>query len=212
METFSTPALDINAFMQVRQQTDELVLVDTRSADAFINGFIPGSIFIGFSNQLESIVQAIVPKQRNIVLIAEAGTEEEHFTRLSTLFAGQLLGYLSGGMDAWKAHNWERDLIIEVEADELMMDLPFDEHLLVLDVREEAAYDADHLEEAESLPLDKLTDPGNMGMIEDLHNVYLLSQTGYRAIVAASLLKREGIHNVRTVSGGWEAVRPLLKK
>lgn len=201
----------MDAFLQLRQQAEDLLIIDTRPAEAFIQGFIPGSIFTGLSEQLESIAQAILPKQNNMVVIATTGKEEEICTRLSGLFGPKILGYLSGGIDTWNAHNWARDLIIEVEPDELMMDIPFDEHLLVLDVREEAAFDADHLEQAESLPLDRLIDPANMGMIEDQHNVYLLSQTGFRAIVAASLMKREGIHNVRTVAGGWEAVRHQIR-
>lgn len=211
MQTFSPPALDMDAFMQLRQQSEDLLIIDTRTAETFLHGFIPGSIFIGLTDQLESIAGAILPKQRDMVVIATPGKEEESCIRLFNLFGKHILGYLSGGMDTWNAHNWARDLIIEVEPDELLMDMPFDEHLLVLDVREEAAFDTDHLEQAESLPLDKLTDPVNMGMIEDLHNVYLLSQTGFRAIVAASLLKREGIHNVRTVAGGWDAVRHQVR-
>jgi hydroxyacylglutathione hydrolase len=211
MQTFSPPALDMDAFLQLRQQAEDLLIIDTRPAEAFIQGFIPGSIFTGLSEQLESIAQAILPKQNNMLVIATPGKEQESCVRLYRLFGTKILGYLSGGIETWNAHNWARDLIIEVEPDELMMDIPFDEHLLVLDVREEAAFDTDHLEQAESLPLDKLTDPGNMGMIEDQHNVYLLSQTGFRAIVAASLLKKEGIHNVRTVAGGWEAVRHQIR-
>ena len=211
MHTFSALALDMDTFMQLRQQAEDLLIIDTRPADEFIHGFIPGSIFTGLSEQLESIAGTILPQKQDMVVIATPGKEEESCTRLFNLFGKHILGYLSGGMDTWNAHNWARDLIIEVEPDELLMDIPFDEHLLVLDVREEAAFDADHLEQAESLPLDKLTDPGNMGMIEDLQNVYLLSQTGFRAIVAASLLKREGIHNVRTVAGGWDAVRPQVR-
>jgi rhodanese-related sulfurtransferase len=211
MHTFSTTALDIDAFMLLRQQSEDLLIIDTRPAEAFIQGFIPGSLFTGLSEELESIAQTILPKQQNMVIITTPGKEEESCNRLSNLFGNKILGYLYGGIETWNAHNWARDLIIEVEPDELMMDIPFDEHLLVLDVREEAAFDADHLEQAESLPLNKLTDPGNMGMIEDQQNVYLLSQTGFRAIVAASLLKKEGIHNVRTVAGGWEAVRHQIR-
>ncbi len=77
-------------------------------------------------------------------------------------------------------------MIIDVEPDELAMDIPFDENLLVLDVRRETEFADGHVKEAINLPLQELTDPGNMAQFEERHNLYIYCGGGYRSIIAAS--------------------------
>lgn len=211
MSTSTVYPIDIQTFLQKRQQNEDLLVIDTRPAADFCSGFIPESIYLGLTDDFEQLAKLVVPRKNEIVVISEEGSEEVSIRRLITAGFDNILGYLSGGIDAWREHNWAADLIIEVEPDELMMDLPFDTNLVVVDVRSEEAYDADHLENAESLPLSKLSDPGSIALIEDHHNVYVLSQSGFRSIIAVSLLKRQGIHNVRSVSGGWQELRNLIK-
>jgi hydroxyacylglutathione hydrolase len=98
-------------------------------------------------------------------------------------------------------------LIIDVEADELAMDIPFDENLVVLDVRKPAEFADGHVKEARNIPLDELTDPAAMAEIEEEQNVYVHCAGGYRSVIAASLLKRQGIHNLRNVVGGWARIK-----
>ena len=103
-------------------------------------------------------------------------------------------------------------MLINVDPDELIMDLPFDENLVVLDVRKETEFDAGHVDNAENLPLEKLKDPGSMAMIEETDNIYVHCAGGYRSTIACSLLKRQGIHNIRNVAGGWKAISDLLQQ
>ena len=102
------------------------------------------------------------------------------------------------------------DLLVTVEPDELIMDLPFDEHLVILDVRKAIEFDEGHMDDAENLPLDAMKDPGSMAMINETDNLYVHCAGGYRSIIACSLLKRQGIHNVRNVLGGWRAIQREL--
>ena len=90
------------------------------------------------------------------------------------------------------------------------MDLPFDDHLVVLDVRKASEFDEGHLDEADNLPLDALGDPGSMAMIQDTDNIYVHCAGGYRSVIACSLLKRQGIHNIRNVVGGWKAIESTM--
>lgn len=207
----SVQAIDIKDFIAQHQQNEDLLVLDTRTPAAFIEGFIPGAIFISLNDQFEQIAAQLLPNDRIIIILADNGNEQESINRLTNAGFNNINGYISGGLDAWKENSWANDIVIEIEADELMMDIPFDENLMVIDVRNEEEFDADHLEGAENLPLSKLTDPGALSMIEDQHNVYILSQTGYRSLIAASFLKRQGLHNVRTVKGGWNAVKKLEK-
>jgi rhodanese-related sulfurtransferase len=50
-----------------------------------------------------------------------------------------------------------------------------------------------------------------MANIEDDHNVYVHCAGGYRSVIAASLLKRQGIHNLRNVVGGWDKIKEQKK-
>jgi rhodanese-related sulfurtransferase len=58
-----------------------------------------------------------------------------------------------------------------------------------------------------NLPLATLNDPASMAAFDDHHNLYLHCAGGYRSVIAASLLKRQGIHNLRNIVGGWNAIK-----
>lgn len=211
MSTSSVQSIDIKDLIQKRAEQEKLVVLDTRSSSAFLEGFIPGSIFIGLSEQFEKIADTLLPHNQEIIILSEEGKEKESIERLINAGFENVSGFLAGGLNAWKENSWANDIVIEIEPDELMMDIPFDENLMIIDVRDEDEFDADHFEGAENLPLSKLADPGTISMIEDHHNVYILSQNGYRSLIAASILKREGLHNIRTVQGGWNEVKKLVK-
>jgi hydroxyacylglutathione hydrolase len=91
------------------------------------------------------------------------------------------------------------------------MDIPFDPNLVVLDVRKPAEYAEGHLADAINIPLNDMTDPGSMANIEDTQNVYVHCEGGYRSVIASSLLKRQGIHNIRNVVGGWNKIKEQEK-
>jgi rhodanese-related sulfurtransferase len=98
-------------------------------------------------------------------------------------------------------------MIIDVEADELAMDIPHDDNLVVIDVRREAEFGDAHITGAVNIPLDDLADPANIANLEEDLNFYLHCGTGFRSVIAASLIKRQGIHNIRNVLGGFEKIR-----
>ncbi len=102
-------------------------------------------------------------------------------------------------------------MIIDVEADELIMDIPLDNNLVVLDVRRETEFADGHLKDAVNIPLDEMTDPGSIANLEDNMNLYVHCAGGYRSVIAASLLKRQGIHNLRNVMGGWTKIKEQEK-
>mgnify|MGYP001797942184 CR=1 FL=1 len=121
-------------------------------------------------------------------------------------------GYLDGSYEAWVAAGEKIDMIIDVEADELAMDLPFDEHLVIVDVRKEPEFADGHIKEAVNIPLSDLVDPGSMANLDDNHNIYVHCAGGYRSGIASSLIKRQGIHNLRNVLGGWGKIKELQEK
>jgi rhodanese-related sulfurtransferase len=185
----------------------DTILVDTRQPDEFTQGFIPGSINIGLDGRFAEWAGSLLPFDKPILLITEKNKEKETLIRLARVGFSNMVGYVDGGFEAWKNAGEEIDVIIDVEADELAMDLPFDEKLIVLDVRKPVEYAEGHVKDAINLPLAELNDPLNMAIIEDDQNVYINCGSGYRSVIAASLFKRQGIHNVRNIVGGWDEIK-----
>jgi len=188
-----------------------VTVLDTRNAKEFTKEFVPGAVSIGLEGRFAEWAGSLLPFDKPIILVTEAGKEEESVIRLARVGFSDIRGYLQGGLDSWKQAGFDIDMIIDVEVDELEMDLPYDNHLVVIDVRQEAEYADGHVRGALNIPLQELTDPGSMAGIEDQHNLYLHCASGYRSVIAASLLKRQGIHNLRNVLGGYKAITANTK-
>ncbi|HEY0608139.1 MAG TPA: rhodanese-like domain-containing protein, partial [Chitinophaga sp.] len=165
------------------------------------------SISIGLEGRFAEWAGSLLPFNEEIILVTGPGKEEETIVRLARVGFDNVTGYLEGGYEAWIAAGEKRDLIITVEPDELAMDLPHDENLIVIDVRKPAEYADGHVKDALNLTLSEMTDPGNLADFDDLHNLYVHCQGGYRSIIACSLLKREGIHNLRNIAGGFAKIK-----
>jgi glyoxylase-like metal-dependent hydrolase (beta-lactamase superfamily II)/rhodanese-related sulfurtransferase len=193
-------------------QDDDVILLDTRPATDFTNGFIPGSIFIGLEGRFAEWAGSLLPFDKQIVLITEIGKEKETITRLARVGFENIIGYLKGGFNSWQTAGEKIDLLIDVEADELAMDIPFDEKLIVVDVRKELEYGDGHLKQSINIPLNDMMDPASMVNLEDDQNIYVHCAGGYRSTIASSLLKRQGIHNIRNVIGGWKNIIDIKDK
>ncbi|MGZ8549031.1 MAG: rhodanese-like domain-containing protein, partial [Chitinophagaceae bacterium] len=191
--------------------TDETIILDTRNSDEFTQGFIPGSVSIGLNGRFAEWAGSLLPFDKPLLLVSDAGKEQESIIRLARVGLDKVQGYLEGGYETWKNSGEKADLIIDVEPDELMMDLPFDKNLVVVDVRKPVEFAEGHLQDAVNIPLSEMADPGSMANIEDKHNLYVHCAGGYRSVIAASLLKRQGIHNLRNVAGGWDKIKELEK-
>jgi glyoxylase-like metal-dependent hydrolase (beta-lactamase superfamily II)/rhodanese-related sulfurtransferase len=185
----------------------EAVILDTRNIDEFMHGFIPGSVSIGLDGRFAEWAGSLLPFDVPMLLVTDAGKEKESIVRLARVGLDKVQGYLEGGYASWQRSGEPIDMIVNVEADELMMDVPFDKNLLVLDVRKPTEFAEGHLKDAVNLPLSDMTDPGNMANFEDTQNLYVHCAGGYRSVIAASLLKRQGIHNLRNVAGGWNKIK-----
>lgn len=202
--------LSIDAFKA--QMGNHPIILDTRHPSTFVQGFVPGAINIGLNGRFAEWAGSLLPFTQPIILITEAGSEKESIVRLSRVGFEKIEGYLDGGFEAWQASGESIDMIIDVEADELAMDMPFDENLVIVDVRRETEYANEHISEAINIPLDQLTDPGSMANLDDHHNIYIHCAGGYRSVIAASMIKREGIHNIRNVVGGFDAIKTMADK
>ncbi|OLY93916.1 Rhodanese-related sulfurtransferase [Cnuella takakiae] len=203
--------LSVAAVKEAMEQ--EVVVLDSRPSTLFTLGFVPGSINIGLDGKYAEWAEMLLPAKKPLVLVTQPGQEVESAQKLQDK-GFTIAGYLEGGFDAWRNSGEEVDLIIDIEADEMAMDLPFDENILVMDVRQPNEFAEGHVVDAENVPLAEFTDLVNIANIEEEQNVYIHCGAGYRSVIAASLLKRQGIHNLRNILGGWDAIReePRIKK
>ncbi|MBL0911268.1 MAG: MBL fold metallo-hydrolase [Bacteroidia bacterium] len=196
-------ALDPAAFKTVAGASEALVL-DTRNADAFAAGHIPGSISIGVDGQFAPWVGALIGDvNQAILLVADAGREEEVITRLSRVGFDNVLGYLAGGFDAWKQAGMETDSVNRISAAQFAEELPKHPDYTVLDVRKPSEFALGHYSKAASFPLD---DINTWFGTQPKEHMYIHCAGGYRSMIAASILKARGIHDFKEVAGGWGAI------
>ena len=190
---------------------DETIILDTRNSEEFTQGFIPGAVSIGLNGRFAEWAGSLLPFDAPLLLVSDPGKEKESIIRLARVGLDKVQGYLQGGYDAWKNSGEKSDFIIDIEPDELMMDIPFDKNLIVVDVRKPFEFAEGHLQDAVNIPLNEMADPGSMANFEDHHNLYVHCGGGYRSVIAASLLKRQGIHNLRNIAGGWSKIKEQEK-
>ena len=203
--------LSLAQFLELSKE-DSVQIIDTRTDVEFLQGYIPGSIHIGLDEIKTLNALKIIEHDCPIILVCSQGTEAILIKRFELLGYTQVKGYLLGGFSTWSDADQKIDLIIEVEVDELAMDIPFDEYLMVLDIRAEEVYDKGHIKDAMHLPLIEFGDPGAMSELDEHFNIYIIDDLGKQLLLAASVLKRQGIHNIRIVKDGWDAVEFLKNK
>lgn len=183
------------------------LVLDTRSPEVFPTGFVPGAVNIGLKGRFAEWAGMLVPYEEPVVLVTEPGEEEETIVRMARVGFENVQGFLAGGMDSWVAASQPIDMVISIEPDELAMDRQFDKKLRILDVRHPAEFHEGHTQGARNLPLEDMVDPGAWADLGENQNIYLHCQSGYRSMIACSLLKRQGFHNLHNVEGGFSRMK-----
>ncbi len=192
-----------------QKAADGAWILDTRNATSFTEAFIPESISIGLDGRFAEWAGILLPFGQALILVTDLGKEEESITRLARIGYDSVIGYLDGGFEAWKNAGEQVDIIIDIEPDELAMDLPHDTRLEILDVRKEGEFADGHIKGATNMPLNGFADIMNLAMVEPDKNLYIHCAGGYRSVIAASLLKRQGFHNLRNVLGGFAKIKEI---
>lgn len=199
-----TIALSPEDFEEAANDTGAIVL-DVRHQNEFVNGHIPQSIFIGLDGGFAPWVGALIADVKQpILLITPEGREEETVTRLSRVGFDGTTGYLKGGFEAWKKAGKEYDTITSIPAEEFKKS-EAKTHAQVFDVRKESEYLSEHVMDAENTPLDFLND--HMAEFPKEETFFVHCAGGYRSVIAASILKSRGIHNLIDIAGGFGALK-----
>ncbi len=184
---------------------ENALMLDVRNRKDFLGEHIPNSIFIGLDGSFAPWVGAlIVDLQQPIVLIVPKGKSEEAITRLSRVGYDNTLGYLEGGIKAWKAAGKETARINSISATEFANRLE-KSNINVLDVRKDGEYKAKHIEGAQHFALDYIDK--NMNEVDANKAYHIHCAGGYRSVIAASILKARGFHKVTDVAGGFKDIK-----
>ena len=198
-----TQLLSPDGFEVAANETGAIVL-DVRHQDDFVKEHIPRSIFIGLDGTFAPWVGALIADvAQPILLVAPEGREEEAVTRLSRVGFDQTLGILNGGFNAWKAAGKEYDSITSVPAQALATEYKKGD-VSIFDVRKPTEFLSEHVEGASNAPLDYLND--HLAEFPQDKPFYIHCAGGYRSVIAASILKSRGIHNLIDVAGGFKAI------
>ena len=196
-------AFDAKTFEMIANDTDALVL-DVRHQDDFINGHIPKSIFIGLDGGFAPWVGSLILDiKQPILLVTPKGREVETITRLARVGYDNTIGFLDGGFENWKNAGMEYDTLKSVSAN--VLEEKIKEKAKVFDVRKPGEYQSEHIEDVPSTPLDFLNT--HLAEFPKEEDFYVHCAGGYRSVIAASILKARGIHNVIDVKGGYAAIK-----
>jgi glyoxylase-like metal-dependent hydrolase (beta-lactamase superfamily II)/rhodanese-related sulfurtransferase len=197
-------SLDINTFKDLVRTKNALVL-DSRFPDFFELGFIPGAINFGLNGQYAIWAATILDLNQPLLIVCKPGTEEESVLRLSRVGFDNILGVLNGGMDTWINAGEKFDMVVSISAEEFALDSKHNSKATILDVRKPSEFESGHVLNATSIQLSEMA--SRMNELEKSSEVLVHCAGGYRSMIAASMLKKDGFVNVKNVWGGYGKIK-----
>ncbi|MEL6133141.1 MAG: MBL fold metallo-hydrolase [Bacteroidota bacterium] len=197
-------ALSPTAFEVAANETGAVIL-DVRTKEEFAAGHVPRSIFIGLDGSFAPWVGALIQDvQHPILLVAPEDKIEEAVIRLSRVGFDNTIGFLGGGMEAWKAAGMEVDTVTSLPVEKVAQVLEVTPSTPVFDVRKPSEFTSGHVASAHNAPLDYLND--FLAAFPKEETFYVHCKSGYRSMIAASMLKARGYHNIVDIQGGFQAI------
>lgn len=194
----NTKPLNLAAFKQAVD--NGATILDTRKADDFEQGFIPGAINIGHNGQLAVWVGTLIDINQKLVLVTEPGMEEETVLRLARVGYENVLGYLQGGVQTWDG---ALNTVTSISADHLKANpLP---GVAMLDVRKPGEWSVSHLKDATFVPLAEF--PDILKNFDTTSPYIVYCGGGYRSMTAISIMLNHGFKNLINVYGGFGAMQ-----
>lgn len=196
-------ALKPEQFEEIAEASGALIL-DVRNNGEFAKEFIPQSVNIGLDGDFAPWVGALVEDVNQLILlVTKPGDEEEAVTRLSRVGFDHILGFLEGGIEAWKNNGKETDIVNRISAGQFEREIE-EKEVKIIDVRKESEYAAEHVNNAYSKPLAYINEW--IDEIRPGEHFYLHCAGGYRSMMAASILQARGYRNFTEIEGGFKAI------
>lgn len=203
LQSGTTP-LSPDAFEDLANKNGAIIL-DVRHQNDYAISHIPQSIFIGIDGGFAPWVGSLIgDTAQPLLLVTPEGREEETVTRLARVGFDNTLGYLKGGIQAWKNNSRATDRLKSIDS-LTFKELYEQKKTLIFDVRNIGEYNSEHIPDAKNTPLDLIND--YMNEFPRRSPFYIHCAGGYRSVIAASILKSRGIHNLIDIKGGFGAIK-----
>lgn len=181
-------------------------LVDTRDAEAFAQGHLPGATNVGIDGTYATWAGTVLDKDRPIVVIAAQGREREATLRLGRIGFDQVVGYLDGGAESLVSAHAPLLTFRRFNASDLEnLNQPYQ----IVDVRSTGERSAGQINDSIHIPLNELGQRADELPRDRL--LVLHCAGGYRSAIAVSLLEQKGFTQLGDIQGGykaWSAGRP----
>jgi len=192
-------------FFEVTALETEALILDTRKPDEFVKGHIPKSINIGIDGGFAPWVGALITDiKQPILIVCEPGREEEVITRLARVGYDNVIGFLDGGIAAWKEEGRNLEIISSIPANNFAGEIK--SHIYpIIDVRKQTEFEKGHVANAINIPLDFINE--SMAEFPEGQLFYIHCAGGYRSVIASSILSARGYHNMINVAGGYDAIK-----
>lgn len=201
------PQLTLKKFKKLRKQADVQVL-DTRSGDIFLQGFVPNSVNIGFKGPFDRfLIQVFANKDQKFLLITDVEDQEAVIDHLLKLGYTHIVGILEGGFATWKNSEIVNSLS-NISAGEFKKR---SDQGHIVDVRTDKEFANGHIDNAMNIPLTDFVNFGSM-LKKDDAQLYVHCQSGYRSAVAVSILSAKGFKHVCNIQGGYKALQEEVKE
>lgn len=186
----------------VGQERQGAIIIDGREIQAFTEeGFQPGAIY-GGKAFVQNGIKSAIPVETSLLLLADDKESVEKLTSLlSRAGYRSIAGYILTA-DWQSIPELQRDFIISVEPEELMIDMKYGDPGII-DMRRKMQYDKAHLEGAENISFRALLD--GEADIPKNKIYYLYDEDGSRALSLISCLRRQGHYELYHVAGGYKA-------
>ncbi len=183
------------------------VVIDGRSNEQFDEAHIPGALSTSsYDTGFATKVSRVAPPGAEIIVVAGSDVDERQAAELLAAVGLPVRGFLEGGMTAWRLDGRPVERIELIDPDELARRLAGPDAPLVLDVRNDSEYAAEHVPDSLHIPYGDIA-----ARIDELprdRQVAAICRGGKRSGLAASILQREGFADVIHVGkgvGAWRA-------
>ena len=195
------PSLDLHEVL--RRAAGGAILLDTREAAEYARGHLSGAVNIGLEGRFAEGAGQVFPPDRDIILVGDTSLAQESRIRLARVGFDRVIGQLDDVASVFTRfpHLFETAArFTPVQLAELLNDEP---GLQIVDVRNPGETEEGIVPGAQEIPLPTLTE--SLENLDPRVPVITYCASGYRSLIAASLLRAVGFENVGDLLGGYQA-------
>ena len=198
LELFLKESLKSYHFLDFDNLKDNSVVIDTRKSSDFAKGHIKDSINIGLNGRYAISAANLLDIKSKILIVCDHGFEEESVIRLSRVGFENIVGFLKGGFNTWKNSGKSVECIDIINSHKIDSYNDFK----IIDVRNLFEYNNGKIKKSINIPLFELS--SFLNKLDKKGNYLIHCETGYRSMIASSLLKKNGFNNVIDISDGYQ--------